>query len=286
MSMSWSPAAGRSDLEQALRRLGSAEDEEIDLAGSALVLAALDAPEGSLDHYLHHLSLIERDVAEAADRLGDAETLETRLEALRRTLFDKYGYQGDEESYDDLDNANLMRVIDRRRGLPIALSILYIHAARAQGWPVAGVSFPGHFLVRLDGEGARALVDPFNGGVTREPAELRDLLKAVAGAEAELEPQHYAPSSNRDILLRLQNNIKMRLLQDDQPAEALKVLETMLMIAPSEGHCWREAGALHAHLGNLRAAIMSLEQALELVPEDEARHQTAQLLQDLRTRLN
>ena len=78
----------------------------------------------------------------------------------------------------------------------------------------------------------------------------------------------------------------MRLLRDDQPASALQVIESMLMFAPGEGHYWREAGALHAHLGNLRAAIMSLEQALELVGEAELRHETAALLQDLRTRLN
>ena len=286
MSESWSSASGRPDVEQALRRLGGARDEEIDLAGSALVLAQLDCPGQPLERYLHHLSLIERDVAEIADRIGEPESLATRVEALQRVLFDKYEYRGDEDDYDDLDNANLMRVIDRRKGLPISLSILYIHAARSQGWPVAGVNFPGHFLVRLDGDGGRALIDPFNGGITREPAELRDLLKAVAGAEAELEPHHYAPSSNRDVLLRLQNNIKMRLLADDQPAAALQVLESMLMFAPGEGHCWREAGALHAHLGNLRAAIMSLEQALELIGEVDERHQTAALLQDLRTRLN
>ena len=179
-----------------------------------------------------------------------------------------------------------MRVIDRRKGLPVALGILYIHTARAQGWPISGLNFPGHFLLRLDAGGQRAIIDPFNDGRSCDTATLRGLLKAIAGNEAELSPEHYEATGNRQVLLRLQSNIKLRLLQDQRPEDALEIVESMIMIAPDGATLWREAGLLHAHLGNLRAALMALEHVMELSHDPGERHETARLLQDLKARLN
>lgn len=205
---------------------------------------------------------------------------------LNAVLVDRYGYRGDSESYDNLMNANLMRVIDRRRGLPVALGILYLHAARAQGWEIYGLNFPGHFLLRLDLGGQRAIIDPFNGGAERDAATLRSMLKAMAGSAAELKPEHTAPVSNRDILLRLQNNIKLRLIQEERSGDALEVVETMLMIAPDRAELWREAGILHSHFDNMRAAIMAFEHYLELSGPEPGRQEIAELLAQLRTQLN
>lgn len=283
--MGWSPAAGRDEIETALRSLGARPDAEIDVAEAALLMAALDRPRVSLERYRHHLSLLTRDTADLARGAGP-ESLEGRIAALNAVIRDRYGYCGDELTYDDPQNANLMRVIDRRKGLPVALGILYLHAARAQGWTAEGLNFPGHFLLRLDCGGARAILDPFHGGTTRGPRELRELLRAHAGREAELRPEHTAPVSNRDLLLRLRNNIKVRLLHDDRPADALEVLETMLMISPDRAALWHEAGVLNAHLENLRAAVMALENVLGLEAGERERHQAAALLQQLRARLN
>ena len=198
----------------------------------------------------------------------------------------KYGYSGDELTYDDLQNANLIRVVDRRKGLPVALGILYIHAARAQGWDMAGLAFPGHFLVRLSEGRERVIIDPFHGGTICGAAELRDLLKAATGRESQLLPEHYAAVSDRDVLLRLQNNLKARLLQAQDTQRALMVLETMLMLAPDLAELWYEAGMLHRHLGNLRAAAAALEQYVLRAADGTARHQAAAVLQQLRTQLN
>src|SRR6516162_9990102 len=162
--------------------------------------------------------------------------------ALNEIILLKNGYSGDELSYDDLQNANLMRVVDRRKGLPVALGILYIHAARAQGWDIAGLAFPGHFLVRLADGAGRVIVDPFHAGQICGASELRELLKAAAGRDSELLPEHYEPVSDREVLLRLQNNLKARLLQAQQNDRALMVVETMLMLAPDLAELWREAG--------------------------------------------
>ena len=231
-----------------------------------------------------HLARLVDDVASCAG--AEAGSLAARVTALNEAILGRNGYRGDAETYDDLQNANLMRVIDRRRGLPVTLGILYIHAARVQGWDMVGLSFPGHFLVRLEAADGRAIVDPFHGGKTADAGALRELLRATAGAEAELAPEHYAPVPDRAVLLRLQNNIKLRLIGADRIAKAVTVIENMLLFAPDQPDLWREAGLLHAHLGNLGAASAAIEHFLEMADDDSARHTMAALLQRVRAKLN
>ena len=130
------------------------------------------------------------------------------------------------------------------------------------------------------------IVDPFHRGQICGAAELRELLKAGAGGDSELQPEHYTAVSDRDVLLRLQNNLKARLLQGQQHERALMVVETMLMLAPDLAELWLEAGMLNRHLGNMRAAGSALEQYVVRAPDGTARHQAAVILQQLRAQLN
>jgi regulator of sirC expression with transglutaminase-like and TPR domain len=266
-----------------LRDLGASGEPILPIAEAALVLASFERPRVDPSRYREHLRLLARDVGRHA---GAAGNIAARANALNEILLLKYGYSGDELTYDDLQNANLMRVVDRRRGLPVALGILYIHASRAQGWQTIGLGFPGHFLIRLSNGPERLILDPFHGGRVCGAAELRELLKATAGQEAELHPEHYAPVSDRDVLLRLQNNLKARLLQAQRHEQAVSVVETMLMLAPDLAELWREAGLLHSRLGNMRSAAAALEQFVLRAPEGMARHQAAAMLQQLRSKLN
>ena len=140
--------------------------------------------------------------------------------------------------------------------------------------------------MRLEAAGTRTIFDPFNGGKTIEISDMRALLKATRGSDAELSPEHYAPASNRDILIRLQNNKKIRLLKAEQVADALAVVEDMLVFAPASAALWHEAGVLHSHVGNLGAALQSFEQCRELSVSPQDQHRVAQLISELRNRLN
>ena len=279
---------GREDLHDRasaldyLRSLAPLGEAVWPIGEAALALAALDRPQVGLARYREHLQALVSDVGAAA--VG-AEATSDRADALSSVITGAYGYRGDSLTYDDLQNANLMRVIDRRKGLPVALGILYLHAGRAQGWEIAGLSFPGHFLLRLEGHGGSSILDPFHEGAVKSTSELRTLLKSVAGAERELSAADYAAAPDREVLLRLQNNIKLRLLEAGRREAALGVIESMLAMAPDRAELWREQGTVSASLGNLGAAIRSLEASMERERDSTRRFATAALLQDLKTRL-
>jgi regulator of sirC expression with transglutaminase-like and TPR domain len=269
--------------ERFLREVGASPSPVLPIAEAALALASFDRPRVGLARYRQHLAALARDVGRHA---GIGPDLSARASALNDIVLLKYGYSGDELTYDDLQNANLMRVIDRRKGLPVALGILYLDAARAQGWETVGLGFPGHFLIRLSQGPERLILDPFHGGRTLDAVALRELLKAIAGQAIELAPEHYAPVADREVLLRLQNNLKSRLIQSERHDQAVRVIATMQMLAPDLAELWREAGMLHAQLGNLRAAMGDIEAYIVRAPESAARHEAAIVLQQLKAKLN
>lgn len=277
---------GRQEIEAELRAIGGCDDAAIDVGEAALALAALDRPGVALDRYRHELGRIAAATAEAYASGTDLAGARRCHAALTRSIVGRFEYAGGRQTYDDLQNANLMRVIDRHRGLPIALGILYLFAGRAQGWAVDGLNFPGHFLLRLEAYGSRLIFDPFDDGAPVDPAAMRALLKASSGAGAELTPEHYAPATNRDILLRLQNNIKIRLLRDEQTEAALKIIESMLMFAPDRPSLWYEAGLVHSHLGNLRGALLALGHCHDIATDPRLRDEVTRLMQSINGRLN
>ena len=267
-----------------LDKIASLKDNEISLGDTALLLAVLDNPLVSIRRYERHMCKLSADVEKAY--ANNNNTNDKKLDALRKVIADEHGYVGDTDTYDSLQNANLISVIDRRKGLPIALGILYIHTARMLGWSIDGLKFPGHFLVRIEDEGERVIFDPFDSAKRIEVFDMRALLKKTLGSNAELSADNYDLASNREILIRLQNNKKIRLLKTEQVSEALSVVESMISFAPNLSGLWHEAGVLNNHLGNISAAISSLEQCYELcsLPQEKAR--LKELINGLHNQLN
>lgn len=206
-----------------LKEIAARGEAQFDLAEAALALATLRHPGVSLDPYRAHLRELSSDLA--AEAAGMAPVAADQAAALAEVMAVRHGYQGDDQTYDDLENADLMRVIDRRRGLPVALGILYIQIGRAQGWDVVGLNFPAHFLVRIhSGDGERVILDPFDGGRRVEAQDLRALLKVSQGQGAELSPDVYQPVTDRLVIMRLLNNIKLRHLEGTRFDKALDTI--------------------------------------------------------------
>jgi len=268
-----------------LRRLRDlcAAGDRIDLLEAALTLSTLQRDEPIDTAPLRqHVTAIAAELADLVHRRGSLP------ERLGEVIAEAYGYRGDNETYDDLQNADLARVIERRKGLPVALSILYLHIARLQRWQAVGLSFPGHFLIRVAIDGARHVVDPFHDGAVREAADLRELLQKVLGPDAELTPAHFDPLPDRDVLLRLENNVRLRLAKKEDWAGTARSLDRMLAIAPDRPELLFEAGQLNARLDKKRAAIAAFERFLTLGGATEAglQQRATAMLQELRRGLN
>ena len=260
-----------------LKRLGESGDGPHDIARAALMLAALDHPRRPVASYLSHLSEIEETMrAESAMilRVGDG------ARALVELLAGRLGYDGDRMDYDDARNADMMAVVDRRRGLPVALGILYMHAARAAGMLASGLNTQSHFVLRLSHRGDDLTIDPFHGGqaIDREhlPVELRPDDRGLA-----------QPVSDTDVLLRLQNNLKMRALGAGDGERALELTRRMVLVAPSRPDLWFDLARLNEAVGVLGAARDAYEKCLDRAPSGQALHnEAAILLSQLKRRLN
>ena len=275
-----SPPSGAVDPRTALEAAGLLPDTEIDLAAVAVQLARIDAPGADWQAALDTLSAIARDAAALAGATGPE--CAGALEAL---LGGRWGFRGDRERYDDPDNANLIRVLERKRGLPVALGIVWLHAAAAAGWSAHGIDFPSHFLVGIAAT-PPVVVDVFDGGTPLAAPALRALLKRIEGPLAELRPGLLRPMGNRAVLLRLANNLKLRRLAAGDMDGALACAKDMLRIAPDHAALWREAGLMHQHLDQVAAALRCFERFLALVPQGEPAEGVRAAMQALRARLN
>lgn len=282
------PADPQEDARAALDAAGLLPDAELDIAAVALQFARVDAPEADWRAASAELSGIARAAVAAAagDAAANGGDLARRRGLLAALLHGGLGFTGDAETYDDPANANLIRVIERRRGLPVALGILWLHAAEAAGWAAHGVDFPGHFLVALEGPKGQVMVDVFGGGQALDAPALRALIKRVEGRAAELRPGLLRPMGKREVLLRLQNNIKLRRLRAGLLDRALACTEDMLRLAPEAASLWREAGLMNQRLERVGAALGCFDRFLELVQEGEAAERIRALAAELRQRLN
>ncbi len=270
-------------IRERLRQVSKAAEGDIDIADTALLLASPEEPAVKLTPYYEHLAQIADDMTAAAKGVGHVRD---RAAALSDVIFRHHGYRGDAETYDDPQNANLMRVIDRRMGLPVALGIILIHAARSQGWAISGINFPDHFVLRLTGDGEQAIIDPFYKAKRLTIDNLQGLLIQRQGPAAKLKASYMRSVSDRDVLLRLQNNIKSRALVDGDQERAMEILDTMVLLSPDDASLVSEMAVLEAESGNIRAALRRLHNFLDARPSHPQQDQVSMLVQNLKRRLN
>jgi regulator of sirC expression with transglutaminase-like and TPR domain len=257
---------------EAFAELVDRADVRIDLARACLLVAEDAYPGLDVDTYLAEL---ERLGERLRTRLPVQARVEDKVVALNRFLFEELGYSGNAENYYDPRNSYLNEVIDRRTGIPITLSVIYMALGRRIGLPLQGVSFPGHFLVRMKVRGGVLVLDPFVDGAPLTEEDLRERLQRVipAGATGGLSvaelplEQFLEPASNRQILARLLRNLKSIFRDTDQPARLLEVLDRMLVVAPDASAELRDRGLVYQRLECHRAAMKDLTQYMEREPE-------------------
>ena len=199
------------------------------LVVAGLLAIGFEYPQLDVAHYVQKLERF----AELAQQLADSEHGPDRsLLALDRAFFHHLGFRGNQDDYYDPKNSFLNEVIDRRTGIPVTLSLLYVDLGRRLGLDLAGLSFPGHFLVRYQAGDRLVFIDPFHGGVRLDTDALEARLRRVVGPGAELASQHLAPASRRHILLRLLTNLAAIYRRAGDVYRGIAVLERMQVLDP------------------------------------------------------
>ncbi|MCC7354742.1 MAG: transglutaminase family protein [Anaerolineae bacterium] len=267
--------------------LVSLPDDEIGLAHGALLIAQEEYPRLDAEAYLRRLDHL-------AERLRPIlEGLQTdvqRLTALNRLLFEEEGFRGNQADYYDPRNSFLNDVLDRKLGIPITLSVVYMEVGWRVGLPLSGVGLPGHFMVRCDGRGGPILVDPFHRGAILTAREATERAREVSGQQVPLLPESFQPVSRRAILTRMLNNLKAIYVQRADYPRALSAVERLVLIAPEAATEVRDRGLLHYALNQYSQAETYLERYLWLTREGsddvEAIQATLERIRETRTRLN
>jgi regulator of sirC expression with transglutaminase-like and TPR domain len=248
------------------------QDMRIDLALACLMVAQDAYPSLDPERYLGE---IERMALRLRARMPQSCGAEERIVALNQFLFEDLGFCGNAHEYYDPRNSYLNDVIERRTGIPITLSIVYMEVGRRVGLPLEGVSFPGHFLVRVRVRGGVLVLDPFAGGAPQSEAELRARLKRVIPegvasdvpvAELPLD-QFLEPASKRQILARVLRNLKGIYRETDKPERLLEVLNRMLVVTPDAHAELRDRGYVYQRLECWRPALQDLTDYLDREPD-------------------
>jgi regulator of sirC expression with transglutaminase-like and TPR domain len=271
------------DAQARFERLARAPEGAIRLAEAALWIAADEYPELDTAAWLRRLDALGRAAATAVPAAADVDRATT---ALGRLLFEAEGFRGNAKDYYDPRNSFLNDVLERRLGIPITLSVLYIDVAAGAGLTVRGIGLPGHFVVRAERHGRQRLVDPFNRGAALTEADCQALVQRVRGRSARLEPPHLRPVTTRAIVSRMLANLKGVYLARRDWARGLRTIDRALILTPGAPDELRDRGTVHSRLGNSLAAIRDWEAYLAALPEAADADQVRRALRQARAVLN
>ena len=250
------------DLQRALNAPGD------DIVPAGLVIARLEYPALEAQAYLDRVDTMGR---HAAARLsGVTAATSEAVAALNEYLFEEEGFSGNRHQYDDPRNSFLNEVLDRRTGIPISLAVIYLEVARRAGLDVAGVNFPGHFLLRATGPltGDELIIDPYHRGALLSEFDCRQLLRHHIGDEAAFDSSLMAPATRVDIVVRILVNLKRLYVRMRSFPQARFVTTLLLAVDPSAVGELRDRGLLAYHLEDFASALKDLEEYLRLSPQE------------------
>lgn len=250
-------------------QLRSRSDADFPLLHACLVLAQDEYPTLDIASYEQRCDGYVQDLA---PRLEGLESQQDRIAAINRFLFEEKGFAGNDDDYYDPRNSYINDVFDRRLGIPLSLGVIQIELARRLGVPLEGVSFPGHFLVRLPIDDGIIVLDPYNGGRPLNVQELRDRAKPHLGGQTPDDRQLLqilSPASHRDILMRMLRNLKGVYAEREDFERALRCSDRLVGLDPSLPEEYRDRGLMYLRVEHMAGARSDLAHYLKLAPEAE-----------------
>ncbi len=251
-------------------------DPAVMLDDAALAMARIQFPELRPEPYLDRLDQMARELSR---RLGPSPSGPKFLDLANHYLFRELGFRGNQADYDDPRNSCLNEVLDRRLGLPITLSVLYIEVARRLGQPVSGIGLPGHFVARFDDGEFSSYIDPFHEGKLLSEADCLTLAREITGVDAASDPSALAPVGVRYILVRMLNNLRAAYFRRKEYAKASAALDLLIEEFPANAEYYKARGVARLELREFGAARSDLTAYLKHSPDAADRDQVARQLQ-------
>jgi regulator of sirC expression with transglutaminase-like and TPR domain len=238
-------------------------DASIDLAEASLLVACEEYPDLDVAQYLSHLEILGGELSARVSGTSDRAAIVAALNAI---LFEEQGFTGNTRDYYDPRNSFLNDVLDRKTGIPITLSMVYIEVARRAGVAVDGVGLPGHFIVKLAGPESDVLVDPFHGGALLSVEDCQQRLDRIYEGRVKVEASMLEPCGRKEILRRTLRNLRAIYARSEDLPRAIRTVDLLLVLDPASPHHLRDRGMLYAALDCYALAARDLEEALRRAP--------------------
>jgi regulator of sirC expression with transglutaminase-like and TPR domain len=252
------PAAARNRFAELMAR----PDAGVDLGEAALLIAAGEYPDLDVPAYLARLDALGH---RARARLGDGPAPDA-VERFCRFLAEEAGFHGNAEDYYDPRNSFLNDVLDRRVGIPITLSTVFMEVGRRAGLTMEGVGLPGHFLVRVGGPSGGQLVDPFHGAALLARSDCQQRLDRIFGGTVDVDDTMLQATPTKGILARMLRNLKAIYTRQEDHLRALRTVEMLIDVQPEAAEELRDRGMLYVALDCYTLAARDLAAYLERVP--------------------
>ena len=243
-------------------------DDRIDLAKAALLISRTEYPHLDESFYLGRL---EDMAARLKPRIAGKTSPEVVIKEINRLLFEEEEFRGNTHNYLDPRNSFLNQVLERKLGIPITLSLVYMQVGRKAGLHIQGIGLPGHFITALCDDRCKILIDPFNQGKILSEEECRQMVMSRYGGERGFETRFLDPAGPKHILARMLRNLKAIYRHMDEELKAFQMIEWIVALDPNAPTELRERGLLYEAIGDFARAVRDLGKYLELSPmaEDE-----------------
>ncbi len=274
------------DLQGRLNVLSQQSDDDFDLLEACFVASKILRPSQKISLFREEMDKIAHQLHQNyKQQLTFHPPLNAKIKALQITMIDERGFHGDDEAFDDLEHMNLFNVLESGCGTALSLSIVFVHCARALGWAASALSFPGYSLIRFDEGAERRIIDPFQNCIELDAYDLRQLIKVIGGAEAELSPGFYESLTSKTLAMRHINAIKLHFMRCERMTQALEILQVQTGLEPQSASFWRETGLLQARVSQIDEALLSLQKSIDLSQDLDAIRHTRHIMEDLQKKL-
>ena len=251
--------------------------EDVDLARAALVIASIEYEDLDIDYYLWELDSL----ADGTPDTALSGPLKDRVEALSEHMFGDLAFRGDSQDYYNPLNSYLNMVLERKLGIPITLSLVYMETASRLGMPFEAIGLPGHLVVRTGPPEDQLFVDPFNSGRTMDRAGCQDLVDTLFQGRVHLTEENFASYTKTEFLVRMLANLKHNYFREGDYSKAVRYADLTEVIDPSLSSNFHDRAMYRYTMKQYRLAIRDLEKCLPLLPEGPDRERTQKEIESI-----